>query len=556
MTNYAAFIPLIITYLGIAGYMSWRIAKILVNKHKRTGYNAFFHYFSLLWALMRALFWTIFVARIDTSQVAFSLLFSLPQSIQYLTFALLAVYLARMAARRKWETGGWRKTLFTVYVLVAVFSIIGTITLAFLSEYAEVPEHCAEDYWSVFELLGNGALFLFLGAAFSILAWKMRHIRRDAFRRMFLFRQSITLSIIAIIGVCFFSRSIYNFVSYANVFRIDIDSEDAVVKVYLLYLVWEFFPFGLLLATIAGGPQATDESQQHFPDSYKYGVFSALVGAHQTDLGADDEYAAYGDLTNEGILEDQDIPLLRDSSLPPLVTSSIHDNPGGKSQSPLMMGLSGSFSHSRNATGGKTQIPQSPSYKKPGASVNVESVAKSGTDGGLGSSGGLLFSAGERGSGLGFNGAMGIRGDMPAYLGGSGGNQYGGSNYNMPSALHQGGMNRMGSRTDFQTDLTTHSSHNMMRNYSSNDFGGPKSNPFSMSLPQMHQMPPSGSTPGVQAFSPVISPASHSNLSGHLDGRDSAVRNLSYNVPNSSQAFSHSGYVAKSNSQRNLREHI
>ena len=281
---------LIILYGLLAIYSIYQLWIIFREKHKKTGYKAFFHYFTVIWGLIRSIFWLTFVIEITINQELFFLMFWLPQAIQYTTFALLAVFLIKVIIRRQWSgQHGYRNLIFLCYGLSTGAYFLGTIIVATLAAQAENNGSVngnTSDYFSNIQSLGSAMIFFFLALVFAIIGVKLCGLPSWEYNRMFLFQPKIISSVASIICAVFTSRSIFNFLTFAKVIDIDIDRDDVVtdVSAAAVYFVWEFFPILLLLTTIAAGPKGLRYRPGKDGISIaKFGVFSA-ISEHDDDI--------------------------------------------------------------------------------------------------------------------------------------------------------------------------------------------------------------------------------------------------------------------------------
>lgn len=147
-------------------FVSWQLYGMARNRSKMLGFLAFFNYYTLAWAFCRAFYWAAFAqdAAVVTRDGFFSyFVFLLPLSLQYATFALLAVFLAKLVV----DPAEWRDSIgarvWGLCLTGGAYSFLGTLTVSILVGVAD-PGYAR--YW----LLGNALLFLLLGGAFLWLA--------------------------------------------------------------------------------------------------------------------------------------------------------------------------------------------------------------------------------------------------------------------------------------------------------------------------------------------------------------------------------------------------
>lgn len=253
MPKHVVSTSLVVCYSLLAVYVLAQLVLLFREKHKRTGFKAIFNYLTLVWCALRAIFWLLFVLDQSLAGIGFYLLFWLPQCVQYLTFALLAVFLTKLVLRDSW--GMWRLRVFGVFGAVAVFDVAGTIALSVLA--ANATDDDAADRYGNAESLGTAVIFLLLSFVFALLSLRLRALSAVQYSRMFLFKPRVIGWVTLLLFAVFASRSTVNFLTFAGVVDINIDKDDLVtdVSAAAAYGFWEFFPVLLLLSTIASAPR-------------------------------------------------------------------------------------------------------------------------------------------------------------------------------------------------------------------------------------------------------------------------------------------------------------
>lgn len=163
MTRHIAEAVLVCLYTGLAAYVLWQIVVLLKQRHKPFSYKAVFNWFALAWMLIRALFWILFIADDafgDDTVAIFWVLFWLPHSIIYMTFATLALFLNKVIKRRNW-TQKYRTRFLIAYTVFGAVDVIGTLVLSVLAGNADDAN--VEGNW---ESGGSGVLFFLLGTVY------------------------------------------------------------------------------------------------------------------------------------------------------------------------------------------------------------------------------------------------------------------------------------------------------------------------------------------------------------------------------------------------------
>ncbi len=159
-------VVLIVLYTALAAYVLGQIIVLLKQRHKPFSYKAVFNWFALGWMLIRALFWILYVADDafgDNQPVWFWLLFWLPHSIIYMTFATLALFLNKVIKRRNW-TQKYRLRFLVLYFAFGALDVIGTLTLSALAGADTDGDEV--NFIGNLESGGSGILFLLLGGVY------------------------------------------------------------------------------------------------------------------------------------------------------------------------------------------------------------------------------------------------------------------------------------------------------------------------------------------------------------------------------------------------------
>jgi hypothetical protein len=291
MVKHVVSTALVVLYALLGVFEVVQLLVLVRERHKKTGYKAVFHYLTLLWAILRAVFWVLFVADVDLPDIAFYLLFWVPQVLQYATFALLAVFLTKVTVRRTWSApGGCKPRAWVVYGASAAGYAIGTLVAASLAAAGGGDD---ASYYANVQSLGSAIIFLFLSFVFALLAARLCGLPTWEYQRMFLSRQPRTISTVAVlVCVVFASRSVFNFLTFAKVIDIDIDRDDVAtdLSAATVYFVWEFFPILLLLSTIAAGPRGVQR-------------YKGRTGARGGGLGSVPTFGVFGAIS---AIEDDD----------------------------------------------------------------------------------------------------------------------------------------------------------------------------------------------------------------------------------------------------------
>ncbi|RYG51980.1 hypothetical protein EON67_02240 [archaeon] len=158
---------LVAIYLLLGAYVLLQIVLLIKQKHKPLSYKAIFSWFSLAWMTLRALFWVLVVAGVTIPSAIFYILFWLPHSIIYMTFATLALFLTKVVARTSWS-GVFRRRMMILYGAFGSIDTIGTVTISIMANASN------SNNMQNIELAGTGVLFLLLSGVYVYVLPKTR----------------------------------------------------------------------------------------------------------------------------------------------------------------------------------------------------------------------------------------------------------------------------------------------------------------------------------------------------------------------------------------------
>lgn len=256
----AVAVVLLVLYTLLFAYVAWQIALLLAQKHKPLSYKAVFNWFALAWLFLRALFWGLSVSDTlvnlpDSQQFWFYLMYWLPHSILYMTFATLALFLTKVIWRRQW-TGRFRNRLLLLYSVFGTLDVIGTITLSAEAGKSDALSVVADHI----ESGGHAILFLLLCGVYMCVARlrgppvaisrhhrphfsshsafacipRPRHHARSwlglrlsaltawEYNRMFMFQPRTISRVAFLLAAVFGSRCIWNWLTFARVISVEI----------------------------------------------------------------------------------------------------------------------------------------------------------------------------------------------------------------------------------------------------------------------------------------------------------------------------------------------
>jgi hypothetical protein len=257
MAKHVVSTTLVVLYALLGAWVAAQLLVLFRAKGKRTGYKAVFNYLTLLWCAMRSTFWLTFALEVQLPQLLFYLWFWLPQSVQFLTFSLLALFLMKLLTREQWRDGGWKTRSIAVLGVVALAHVVGSVLLASLASEDSARSGLYENV----QTLGSACVFILLSCVLAVLAQRLSLAASWETSRLMLFgfTPRALAGITGAIAAIFVSRSAFDFLTYAGIVSIDIqeDNVSTDLSAAVVYALWEFFPVILLLATLAAGPRGS-----------------------------------------------------------------------------------------------------------------------------------------------------------------------------------------------------------------------------------------------------------------------------------------------------------
>jgi len=404
-------------YSVVAVFLSVELYRMHLARANLRGYKAAYNYLTILWAVLRAVFWVAFVLDARLPRAAFFALFWLPLTVQYATFALLATFLLKVA--------GFAARAERALALRAFWGA-GAASLAFTLSTAGLAAFVDEALFSRVELLGNAALSLALGAVYAVLAVKVRGVAPAELARVLAATPAVVSGVTVTVALVFLSRAVYNACAFAGVATINIDQDDIETDLaaVVVYGVWEFFPLVLLLSTLAAAPRSATRGRGD--DAPTFGVFGAIQ-ALEDDAASGSEPARSELLLGSGGGGDDDgansdvfggsdggaVPA------PAPMAAAFASLLGGdkRASSGALRASGASSSMLRSSAGGSSGLIRggSPSTNSLGHSASATNLAGGG-------GGGAGFALG--GGGLGISGGLLARGHFSLNGGGGGGGPF------------------------------------------------------------------------------------------------------------------------------------
>ena len=259
-------------YSIIAIFLSIELWRMYVTRANLRGYKAAYNYLTICWALLRTLFWAMFVADVTLPPFLFNILFWIPITIQYLTFSLLAMFLLNVAF-----AGPGRKLAKIRSYTVRMLAVVGLLSMLSNFIFAALAAFVNDNLFGLMDTLGNAIITGVLTIVFGALAVKIRSVAPADLARTIAARPNVVSGVIVTIMLVFLSRSLYNCVAFAGYADIDINQDDIEtdLSAVLVYTLWEFFPLILLASTLAAAPRSSQlgRTEDVMPT---FGVFGAI----------------------------------------------------------------------------------------------------------------------------------------------------------------------------------------------------------------------------------------------------------------------------------------
>ena len=149
-------ITLTVLYTLVGSYCVFQVILLRRQKHKPFSYKIVFNAFAISWMFVRALDWSLSTTSYQLPLTALYLFFWLPHSIQYTTFATMALFLTKVIRRREW-TVKFRNKFMLTWTIFGILDVVGTITLSVL---AGIDDGAYSDQMDNIESLANSILFV------------------------------------------------------------------------------------------------------------------------------------------------------------------------------------------------------------------------------------------------------------------------------------------------------------------------------------------------------------------------------------------------------------
>ena len=401
-------------YSVIAIFLSIELWRMYVTRSNLRGYKAAYNITTIGWALLRTIFWVMFVADVVLPPFLFRVLYWMPLTIQYVTFSVLAVFLLNVAFGGPGrQLADIRSATRKMLVAVGALSFVCNVVFAALAAFVN------DGFWSRMDLLANAGLTAVLTVVFGALAFKIRTLAPTDLARTVAARPWVVSGVILSIMLAFFSRCIFNLAAFTGYATIDINQDDVEtdLEAVAVYTVWEFFPLILLALTLAAAPKSSQlgRAEDVMPTFGVFGAIQALVdddlrseagGSEppRSELLIDGSEAGDNNTFNDNSSVNGEGSTVEGSSTTSIAASFVNLLGGGEKRSTtnvLRSGPSSGFLRGSVSTN---------SLKKSGSLTNLNNLLTGG--GGSNASGYIPSSMGT--GGLGISGGLLARGPFPS----------------------------------------------------------------------------------------------------------------------------------------------
>uniref|UniRef100_A0A7S4IRS0 THH1/TOM1/TOM3 domain-containing protein n=1 Tax=Vannella robusta TaxID=1487602 RepID=A0A7S4IRS0_9EUKA len=228
---------------------TFQLTRFLYNRHRLISYQLGFFVCCFMWSGVRSIF---FLFLTDWSLVAMNILFWLPVLVQFIAFSLLVVYYVQQLYRETWQRV--RKLVLVIYILTNLGFIIFVITYMILSyQYFVIKDEDEPAWLDASAQVLSGVIFFILVVVLGYYGCRVfLKVRKGEIAVPFQLKgasNNLILTATGLIVIIYTIRSIYDFITAFDVWKVDIDSgfsfDDFVV--FGMYFSWEVVPCVILL---------------------------------------------------------------------------------------------------------------------------------------------------------------------------------------------------------------------------------------------------------------------------------------------------------------------
>lgn len=255
----------------LLGYLLVLLIDHYNNSHYLLSWASIFHTLSILWLLMRGVFWIFTITSSSTWDIfLFYILYWMPNPIEFCTFMLVPLYYTQVVFPNEWHKY-WIKYR-VIYVMSMGMLILLPTCWAFISAYEEsTHDECIKSYNGFKETSSNqncyqtefsndifrvitALSFFILAAIQTLYAFKIHYLDIKQIERYMLSSKKIIDIVNLILIFSFLSRSIYQLGAIFDIYilsNVELSSfKDVDVSILLCCIVWDYLPTFLLVYTI------------------------------------------------------------------------------------------------------------------------------------------------------------------------------------------------------------------------------------------------------------------------------------------------------------------
>lgn len=141
--------------------------QLVCQGHRILHYKSLFNIFVAAWMALRCVFWLVDLTGADLPQLLQDLIFWLPGTAMFLTFATLALFLAKLVRGPLWS-GALRRRYLRAYAAVAAVNVASTVAFSVLdAQFAARGDDAAQRAVQDAESSVTAVLFLALAGGFA-----------------------------------------------------------------------------------------------------------------------------------------------------------------------------------------------------------------------------------------------------------------------------------------------------------------------------------------------------------------------------------------------------
>ncbi len=167
MANAIAPATLLACYSAMLVVVVAQELQLVCQGHRVLHYKSLFNIFVAVWMALRCVFWLVDLTGADPPQLLQDLIFWLPGTAMLLTFATLALFLAKVLRGPAWS-GALRRRYLHAYAAVAAVNVAGTVAFSVLdAHFAARGDDAAQRTVQDAESSMTATLFFALAGVFA-----------------------------------------------------------------------------------------------------------------------------------------------------------------------------------------------------------------------------------------------------------------------------------------------------------------------------------------------------------------------------------------------------